>query len=99
MADIYDDHHAFHLALLAPAATVWGHPRPDHAVAGGEQHIASVPGRLDPDPTEARAAGQGAQALLDAFRTQRPREIAAAVEQHLARNEKIAFSRSVLGGG
>ncbi|WP_372348466.1 GntR family transcriptional regulator [Streptomyces sp. KL116D] len=97
MADIYDDHHAFHLALLAPAATVW-----DIRVLTTLWRAASAHrigfGRLDPDPTEHERRGKAHEALLDAFRTQRPREVAAAVEQHLARNEKIAFSRSVLSG-
>ncbi|MFE5393043.1 GntR family transcriptional regulator [Streptomyces sp. NPDC056568] len=92
MADIYDDHHAFHLALLAPAATAWDIRVLTTLWRAGERYIRIGFGRLDPDPTEHERRGKAHGDLLAAFRTRDPATVAAAVEQHLARNEKIAFS-------
>ncbi|MEU6844719.1 GntR family transcriptional regulator [Streptomyces sp. NPDC046716] len=92
MADIYDDHHAFHLALLAPAATSWDIRVLTTLWRAGERYIRIGFGRLDPDPTEHERRGKAHVTLLEAFRTRDPEQVAAAVEQHLARNEKIAFS-------
>ncbi|MFC8720144.1 GntR family transcriptional regulator [Kitasatospora sp. NPDC057198] len=92
MADIYDDHHAFHLALLAPAATTWDIRVLTTLWRAGERYIRIGFGRLDPDPAEHERRGKAHADLLAAFRTRDPDTVAAAVEQHLARNEKIAFS-------
>ncbi|MFH8802102.1 GntR family transcriptional regulator [Streptomyces sp. NPDC017936] len=92
MADIYDDHHAFHLALLAPAATAWDIRVLTTLWRAGERYIRIGFGRLDPDPTEHERRGKAHTDLVAAFRTRDPDAVAAAVEQHLARNEKIAFS-------
>ncbi|ROR46369.1 GntR family transcriptional regulator [Kitasatospora cineracea] len=92
MADIYDDHHAFHLALLAPAATGWDIRVLTTLWRAGERYIRIGFGRLDPDPAEHERRGKAHADLLAAFRTRDPDAVAAAVEQHLARNEKIAFS-------
>ncbi|MGW4809218.1 GntR family transcriptional regulator [Kitasatospora sp. NPDC004272] len=92
MADIYDDHHAFHLALLAPAATTWDIRVLTTLWRAGERYIRIGFGRLDPDPAEHERRGKAHADLLAAFRTRDPDAVAAAVEQHLARNEKIAFS-------
>ncbi|MER5890940.1 GntR family transcriptional regulator [Streptomyces sp. NPDC001941] len=92
MADIYDDHHAFHLALLAPAATAWDIRVLTTLWRAAERYIRIGFGRLDPDPTEHERRGKAHADLLAAFRGRDPEKVAAAVEQHLARNEKIAFS-------
>ncbi|MFG3248837.1 GntR family transcriptional regulator [Streptomyces sp. NPDC048187] len=92
MADIYDDHHAFHLALLAPAATAWDIRVLTTLWRAGERYIRIGFGRLDPDPTEHERRGKAHTDLVAAFRTRDPDAVALAVEQHLARNEKIAFS-------
>ncbi|MFD7691614.1 GntR family transcriptional regulator [Streptomyces sp. NPDC059781] len=92
MADIYDDHHAFHLALLAPAATAWDIRVLTTLWRAGERYIRIGFGRLDPDPTEHERRGKAHTDLVAAFRTRDPDAVAVAVEQHLARNEKIAFS-------
>ncbi|MFC8448120.1 GntR family transcriptional regulator [Kitasatospora sp. NPDC057223] len=92
MADIYDDHHAFHLALLAPAATTWDIRVLTTLWRAGERYIRIGFGKLDPDPAEHERRGAAHVDLLAAFRTRVPDTVSAAVEQHLARNEKIAFS-------
>ncbi|MEU6291999.1 GntR family transcriptional regulator [Streptomyces sp. CA-100214] len=92
MADIYDDHHAFHLALLAPAATAWDIRVLTTLWRAGERYIRIGFGHLDPDPAEHQRRGKAHLDLVAAFRTREPATVAAAVEQHLARNEKIAFS-------
>ncbi|MFC8228875.1 GntR family transcriptional regulator [Streptomyces sp. NPDC057287] len=92
MADIYDDHHDFHLALLAPAATAWDIRILTTLWRAGERYIRIGFGQLDPDPAEHERRGEAHTALVAAFRTRDPATAAAAVEQHLARNEKIAIS-------
>ncbi|MYW13679.1 GntR family transcriptional regulator [Streptomyces sp. SID2563] len=92
MADIYDDHHAFHLALLAPAATAWDIRVLTTLWRAGERYIRIGFGRLDPDPAEHERRGRAHADLVAAFRTRDPGTVGDAVEQHLARNEKIAFS-------
>lgn len=92
MADIYDDHHAFHLALLAPAATVWDIRVLTTLWRAAERYIRIGFGQLDPDPAEHERRGKAHADLLAAFRTRDAGTVAAAVEQHLSRNEKIAIS-------
>ncbi|MFJ7125636.1 GntR family transcriptional regulator [Streptomyces sp. NPDC098101] len=92
MADIYDDHHAFHLALLAPAATTWDIRVLTTLWRAAERYIRIGFGRLDPDPAEHERRGRAHMDLVEAFRTRDPDTVGAAVEKHLARNEKMAFS-------
>ncbi|MGW0940543.1 GntR family transcriptional regulator [Streptomyces sp. NPDC002666] len=92
MADIYDDHHAFHLALLAPAATAWDIRILTSLWRAAERYIRIGFGRLDPDPAEHERRGAAHMDLVKAFRTHDPATVDVAVERHLARNEKIAFS-------
>ncbi|MFI8003511.1 GntR family transcriptional regulator [Streptomyces sp. NPDC086010] len=92
MADIYDDHHGFHLALLAPAATAWDIRVLTTLWRAGERYVRIGFGQLDPDPAEHERRGRAHTDLVAAFRTREPATAAAAVEQHLARNEKIAVS-------
>ncbi|MEE4546628.1 GntR family transcriptional regulator [Streptomyces sp. V4-01] len=91
MADIYDGHDAFHLALLAPAATAWDIRVLTLLWRAGERYIRIGFGRLDPDPAEHERRRKAHVDLVAAFRTRRAATAAAAVEQHLARNEKIAI--------
>lgn len=92
MADIYDGHHAFHLALLAPAATAWDIRLLTTLWRAGERYIRIGFGQLDPDPAEHERRGKAHTILVATFRTRDPDAVAAAVEEHLARNEKIAVS-------
>lgn len=92
MADIYDDHHAFHLALLEPAATAWDIRVLTSLWRAAERYIRIGFGQLDPDPAEHERRGKAHTDLVDAFRTRDPATVDIAVEQHLARNEKIALA-------
>ena len=91
MNDIYDAHHAFHLALLAPSATSWDIRILSTLWHASERYIRIGWGMLDPDPDEhARRALHHAE-LVAAFRQRDPEIAAGAVHQHLARNEQTAL--------
>jgi DNA-binding GntR family transcriptional regulator len=86
MNDIYDAHHEFHLALLAPAATSWG-----TLWRASERYIRIGWGSLDPDPQEHARREQYHVELVAAFRQRDPEVAAGAVLQHLSRNEQTAL--------
>ncbi|MFI5860105.1 GntR family transcriptional regulator [Streptomyces sp. NPDC051546] len=92
ISDIYDGHHAFHLALLAPAATSWDIRLLTTLWRAAERYIRIGFGQLDPDPAEHERREQAHTGLVAAFRTRDPDAVASAVEAHLARNEKIAIA-------
>ncbi|MFI0938485.1 GntR family transcriptional regulator [Streptomyces sp. NPDC021020] len=92
MADIYDGHDAFHLALLAPAATAWDIRVLTTLWRAGERYIRIGFGRLDPDPGEHERRRQAHRDMVAAFRSRDPGTAAAATEAHLARNERIAIA-------
>ena len=52
MDDIYDDHRAFHLALLAPAASAWDIRILMMSERASERYVRIGFGLLDPDPSE-----------------------------------------------
>ncbi|WP_344615853.1 GntR family transcriptional regulator [Dactylosporangium salmoneum] len=89
--EIYEAHHEFHLALLAPAATSWDVRILLTLWRAAERYIRIGFGRLDPDPDEHWRRERAHQELLDAFRQRDPEVVAAAVHQHLAHNEQIAL--------
>ncbi len=84
--------YAFHLALLAPATTAWDIRILTTLWRAVERYIRIGFGQLDPDPAEHARRAQAHTDLVAAFRTRDPDTTAAAVEQHLARNEQIALS-------
>lgn len=91
MNEIYDSHHAFHLALLAPAATSW-----DIRILGtlwraAERYVRIGWGRLDPDPQEHARREQHHVELVSAYRQRDPEIASGAVHQHLSRNEQMAL--------
>lgn len=92
MDDIYDGHHEFHFALLAPAASTWDLRVLTTLWRAGERYIRIGFGQLDPDPGEHERREKAHVDLVAAFRTREPDAVAAAIEQHLARNEQIAFA-------
>jgi DNA-binding GntR family transcriptional regulator len=92
MADIYDGHHEFHFALLAPAATAWDVRVLTTLWRAAERYIRIGFGKLDPDPAEHERRADAHGELVAAFRTRVPDAAAAAIEQHLARNEQIALA-------
>ncbi|MDL4813287.1 GntR family transcriptional regulator [Actinomadura opuntiae] len=91
MADIYEGHHAFHLALLAPAATTWDIRTLTTLWRAGERYIRIGFGKLDPDPAEHERRGKAHVDLVAAFRSRDPDTAAAGIEEHLSRNEQIAL--------
>ena len=91
MNDIYDAHHEFHLALLAPAATGWDIRILSTLWRASERYIRIGWGRLDPDPQEHARREQYHVELVGAFRQRDPEVAAAAVLQHLSRNEQTAL--------
>jgi DNA-binding GntR family transcriptional regulator len=89
--EIYESHHAFHLALLAPAATDW-----DIRVLGtlwraAERYIRIGFGRLDPNPSEHGRREQTHHDLVSIYRTRDSEAVAQGVHDHLAHNEQIAL--------
>jgi len=91
MNEIYDSHHAFHLLLLAPAATSW-----DIRILGtlwraAERYVRIGWGRLDPDPQEHARREQHHVELVSAYRQRDPEIASGAVHQHLSRNEQMAL--------
>jgi DNA-binding GntR family transcriptional regulator len=91
MNDIYDAHHDFHLALLAPAATSWDIRILSTLWRASERYIRIGWGRLDPDPQEHPRREQYHLELVAAFRQRDPEVAAGAVLQHLSRNEQTAL--------
>lgn len=92
MEDIYDDHRAFHLALLAPAVTAWDERIPSLLWRAGERYIRFGFGLLDPDPLEHDRRREAHQLLVDEFRKGDPDIAARSLEEHLAHNEELARS-------
>lgn len=89
--EIYDAHHAFHLALLAPAATAWDVRILTTLWNAAERYIRIGFGLLDPDPHEHWRREEAHEDLISAFRTHDPDTAARAIHEHLARNEQIAL--------
>lgn len=90
MDAIYEDHHAFHLALFAPVATAWDIRILSTLWRAGERYIRIGFGLLDPDPHEHQRREQAHECLVDVFRRHDPEAAAHAVDEHLAHNEQIA---------
>jgi DNA-binding GntR family transcriptional regulator len=89
--EIYEAHHAFHMALLAPATTAW-----DVRVLGtlwraAERYVRIGFGRLDPSPTEHGRREHAHHDLVTIFRTRDAQAVARAVHEHLEHNEAIAL--------
>jgi len=91
MNDIYDAHHEFHLALLAPAATSWDIRILSTLWRASERYIRIGWGSLDPDPQEHARRERYHVELVAAFRQRDPEVAAGAVLQHLSRNEQTAL--------
>lgn len=91
MDAIYDSHHEFHMALLAPAATAWDVRILSTLWRAAERYIRIGFGRLDPDPQEHGRREQAHEDLIAAFRQHDPEVAAHAIHEHLARNETTAL--------
>jgi DNA-binding GntR family transcriptional regulator len=97
MDDIYDDHRAFHMALLAPAASTWDTRILMMLWRAGERYVRIGFGLLDPDPDEHERRREAHQLLIEEFRKRNPEVAARALEEHLAHNEDLAAA--ALSGG
>ena len=96
MDDIYDDHRAFHLALLAPAASAWDIRILLMSERASERYVRIGFGLLDPDPTEHDRRREAHQLLVDQLRKRDPEIAARALDEHLAHNENLAH-RALFG--
>jgi len=92
MDDIYDDHRAFHLALLAPAASAWDIRIVTMSERASERYVRIGFGLLDPDPREHDRRREAHQLLVDEFRKRDPEIAARALDEHLAHNEDLAHN-------
>ncbi len=92
MDDIYDDHRAFHLALLAPAASAWDIRILTMIWRASERYVRIGFGLLDPDPSEHDRRRDAHQLLVANFRKRDPDLAARAMNDHLAHNEELAHS-------
>ncbi|GAA3551381.1 GntR family transcriptional regulator [Amycolatopsis ultiminotia] len=92
MDDIYDDHRAFHLALIAPAASVWDTRILRLLWRASERYIRIGFRRLDPDPQEHDRRREAHQLLVEEFRKGDPAAAASALDVHLANNECMAHN-------
>lgn len=90
MDTIYEAHHTFHLALIAPAATPWDERILMTLWRAAERYIRIGFGLLDPQPHEHRRREHAHTDLITAFRRRDPDLAAHAVHQHLQDNETIA---------
>lgn len=88
--DIYDAHHAFHLALLAPAATAWDTRILETLWHAAERYVRVGFGLLDPDPEEHDRRAHAHTALIDAFTTRDHDQVRDEMTAHLDRNETMA---------
>jgi len=92
MDDIYDDHRAFHLALLAPAASAWEIRILMMSERASERYVRIGFGLLDPDPGEHDRRRDAHQLLVAEFRKRDPQVAARALDEHLAHNEELAHN-------
>ena len=91
MDAMYESHLNFHLALFAPAASVWDVRILTTLWRAGERYVRIGFGRLDPDPMEHVRREEAHESLVEEFRRREPIAAAAAIRQHLDRNETIAL--------
>ena len=90
MDDIYEDHRAFHLALIAPAASSWDTRILTLLWRASERYVRIGFGLLDPDPLEHERRREAHQLLVDQFRKKDPEMAASALDDHLTHNEDLA---------
>lgn len=90
MEDTYDDHRAFHLALLQPAVTQWDIRFLTMLWRSAERYVRIAFGSLDPDPLEHIRRTEAHQLLVNEFRRRDPAAAASALEDHLTHNEELA---------
>ena len=89
--EIYESHHRFHMALLAPASSDWDMRVLKTLWRAAERYIRIGFGRLDPEPAEHSRRERSHHDLVGTFRTRDPDAVAHAMHQHLNHNEHIAM--------
>jgi len=89
--EIYEAHHEFHLALLAPAASAWDKRLLNTLWRAAERYIRIGFGALDPDLHEHHRRKTAHVALVNAFRRRDPIVAGQSVREHLEHNEQIAL--------
>jgi DNA-binding GntR family transcriptional regulator len=89
--EIYEAHHAFHLALLKPAATEWDVRILETLWRAAERYIRMGFGRLDPDPREHGRREHAHHDLPDTFRSRDVDLVRQGVHDHLVHNEQLAL--------
>lgn len=88
--DVYEAHHEFHRALLAPAATAWDMSTLETLWRAAERYIRLAFSARDDDPQEHHDRAQVHGELVDAYKTQDPEQVRVATLAHLDHNESIA---------
>ena len=94
---VYDSHHDFHAALLAPAATPWDMRILNALWRAAERYIRIGFGGAGPHPSENARRERAHQELIQVFRLRDRGAVEAAVRTHLAGNEQAAL-RALDGG-
>lgn len=88
ITEAFEAHHAFHAALLAPAATSWDTRVLSSLWNAAERYIQTGFGQSNPQENR-RIQGEH-ERLVDVLRTRDPEAVAEAVLEHLLHNEKAA---------
>ncbi|MFI9538090.1 GntR family transcriptional regulator [Nocardia fusca] len=89
--EIYEAHHEFHFALLAPAATTWDKRILTILWRAAERYVRIGFGRLDDAPHEHWRREYTHLELVEAFRTRDEVTVRAAVHAHLEHNKNTAL--------
>jgi DNA-binding GntR family transcriptional regulator len=89
--EIYQAHHDFHTALLAPAASEWDMRLLTTLWRAAERYIRIGFGRLDPDPAEHDRRERSHHHLIEIFRARDVDAVSTAMHEHLDHNEHIAM--------
>jgi DNA-binding GntR family transcriptional regulator len=88
--EVYEAHHDFHRALLAPAATAWDLATLENLWRAAERYIRLAFSARDENPLEHTRRAQAHSGLLDAYRAQDPDWVRRTTFTHLDENEAIA---------
>ncbi|HEV2634415.1 MAG TPA: GntR family transcriptional regulator [Actinocrinis sp.] len=88
---VYESHHDFHTALLAPACTTWDMRVLNSLWRAAERYIRIGFSKAGPDPEGNSRHQLAHQELVDTFRSREPEVVSKAVLAHLSRNEETAL--------
>jgi DNA-binding GntR family transcriptional regulator len=88
---VYDTHHDFHVALLAPAAATWDMRLLTLLWRAAERYIRIGFSKADADPQDNPRRQHAHEDLIGVFRRRDPDAAAQATLTHLTRNEETAL--------